>query len=80
MLLDHEGVNPDQPDKDGRTPLWWAACNGHEEVVKILLGRDDINPDKSDKDGKTPLDRATEGGHGGVIALLQLPKSASPRS
>ena len=33
------------------TPLWWAAENGHEEVVRILLGRDDIDPDKQDQYG-----------------------------
>ena len=32
----------------GNTPLKWAAENGHEEVVKILLAREEIHPDKLD--------------------------------
>ena len=54
-----------------------AAYNGHERVVKILLGLDGVNPNILDKEGKTPLDRATEEGHQGVIALLQHTKSAA---
>jgi len=35
----------------GDTPLGWAAGKGHEEVVKLLLGRADINHDKPGEDG-----------------------------
>jgi hypothetical protein len=32
------GAQPDQPcDKNGGTPLWHAACEGHVEMVKLLL-------------------------------------------
>jgi ankyrin repeat protein len=36
--VDSNGVDF-QGDDDGRTPLWWAARNGHEAVVKLLLAR-----------------------------------------
>jgi len=62
MLLGRN-VNPDKPNINGRTPLYLAAWNGQEGVVKILLRRNDVNPNKLDKDGKTLLDRATEEGH-----------------
>ena len=26
-------------EKDGWNPLLWAACNGNEEIVRILLAR-----------------------------------------
>ena len=39
----------------GDTPLAWAARNGHEGVVKILLARDDIDLDKRDSEGRSPL-------------------------
>ena len=29
--------------------------NGHEGVVKLLLGREDVNPDRPDNYGQTPL-------------------------
>ena len=37
LLLDKEGVDPDSKDSTyDRTPLSWAAENGHEAVVKLL--------------------------------------------
>ena len=60
----------DQQDCVGRTPLTWAARNGHEEAVKILLGRKDVNPNRTDKIDRTPLVCATFEGHEGVVKLL----------
>ena len=54
----------------GNTPLGWAAGNGHEGVVEILLCRDDINPNKPDEDGQTPLLLAARNGHEGVVKIL----------
>ena len=62
------GINPE--DCTGNTPLAWAAWSGHEEVVKMLLGRDDINPDKPDRHGQTPLWCAAKSGHEGVVKML----------
>jgi len=39
----------------GRTPLFSATENGHEEVVKILLERSDVNMEAANKHGITPL-------------------------
>ena len=65
-------VNPDFPDTEyGRTPLSWAAGNGHEGALKLLLGRKDVNPNSSSKSGQTPLMLATENGHDRVAELLQ---------
>jgi ankyrin repeat protein len=36
LLLATDRVDPDSKDSNGRTPLWWAAGNGHEAVVKLL--------------------------------------------
>ena len=54
-LLEVEGRDINQIDCAGNTSLAWAALNGHEEVVKVLLGRDDVNPDEPDVYGQTPL-------------------------
>ena len=62
------GISPQQ-NSMYYTPLAWATLNGHEEVVRILLGRDDIDPDKQDWHGRTPLWAAAKVGHGGVVKL-----------
>ena len=48
LLFEQEDVNLDSSSKSGRTPLSWAAENGHEGIVKLLLGREDVNPDTQD--------------------------------
>ena len=50
--------------------LAWAAENGHEGVVRMLLGQDDIEPDEQDEDGETPLLLAARNGHSGVVGML----------
>ena len=39
MLLERAEVILERPDNCGRTPFSYATSEGHEEVVKILLGR-----------------------------------------
>ncbi|KAL8367568.1 hypothetical protein RB599_003451 [Gaeumannomyces hyphopodioides] len=53
----------------GRTPLSWAAENGHEAVVK-LLAAGKANVEAKDNNGQTPLWRAAENGHKAVVKLL----------
>ena len=36
-LLLEKGADVESKDRYGRTPLSWAAGNGHEAVVKLLL-------------------------------------------
>lgn len=37
LLLATDSVDPDTKDEVGFTPLFGAAHNGHEEVMKLLL-------------------------------------------
>ncbi|PQE30874.1 hypothetical protein CJF32_00011334 [Rutstroemia sp. NJR-2017a WRK4] len=55
----------------GRTPLSWAAGNGYNTVVNILLETYDINPNLEDSQtGRTPLLWAAKNGHEAVVKLL----------
>ena len=61
----------------GRTPLFRAAENGHEEVVRVLLERNDVNIDAVDRYGQTPLCVAAQRGHKGVVRILAEQSDAS---
>jgi len=65
-----ESYDINEGDFLGYTPLIWAARNGHEEMVKILLGRKEVNSNKPDNQGQTPLSHAASGGHYGVVKIL----------
>ena len=69
-LIEIEGCDINEMDCGGNTPLAWAARNGHEGVVRILLRRDNVNPDKPDNGGRTPLMCAAWNGHEEVVRML----------
>ena len=54
-LVEVESSDTNQKYYMRNTPLGWAAVNGHEEVVKMLLERDDIDPNLPDRCDHTPL-------------------------
>jgi len=62
-LVEAEDCDINQRDSSDNTPLVWAAWNGHEGVVKILLGRGDVIPSKPGFFDQTPLYCAAENGH-----------------
>jgi len=63
-------VNPNRQDKYGQTAILLAAEEGHEGVVRLLLGRKDVKHDTVDWYGRTPLLCASSTGHEGVVNLL----------
>ena len=78
ILLEREDVAPDTADEDGRTPLSWAAGNGHGYILKMLLEWEDVTPDTADKGGQTPLLWAAEFGNEGVVDTLLEREDVTP--
>jgi hypothetical protein len=63
-------IHVEARDAVGQTPLLLAAENGHEAVVKLLLGMGKANIDASDFRGQTALSRAATNGHAAIVKLL----------
>jgi len=62
----------------GDKPLGWAAGNGYDGVVKLLLGKHDIDPGKPGKAGQTPLLQAARNGHEGAVKMLLVRDDVNP--
>ena len=65
-----------QINHPGWTPLLYAATNGHDDVIKILL-ENYAYIDSSSPNGTTPLMMAVRGGHVSTVLLL-LEEGADP--
>ena len=79
-MLKDSRVKVNEPDNDGRTPLWWAAFNDQLDVIKwwIASGREiDLGKpgdvDKTDAIGAAKNYRKTE-----VVALMDCCRSKTP--
>ncbi|RYP77373.1 hypothetical protein DL771_001168 [Monosporascus sp. 5C6A] len=76
LLIEDKGAAVEARYKEySQTPLCWAAENGREAVVQLLLDKG-ANIEAKDNDGRTPLSWAVEKGHEAVIKLL-LDKGAN---
>ncbi|KAF2672646.1 ankyrin [Microthyrium microscopicum] len=55
---------------EGKTPLWWAASNGHAQIVRLLITAG-AKPNHEDKmQGLTPMHKAASDNHFAVAAVL----------
>ena len=68
-LLLNANAKPNKADSGGRTPLHWAARNGHTEVTKLLLDAA-AHPNVRDREGETALYKAAYYGHTDVVKAL----------
>jgi hypothetical protein len=55
-------------DEYGNTPLMWAARNGNQEIVSLLLGCKDTDTNIKNKDGNSALDFAIMRGFVDIIS------------
>jgi hypothetical protein len=68
LLLEH---SPDLKDTFNRTPLWYAAQNGHEDIVKLLLAAGaDVNAPAASYGEGTALQSAAVEGHLEIVEKL----------
>ena len=69
MLISSKGANVNVPDKNGATPMHWAAHKGHLESISLLHAQGaDINARTNE--GITPLQVATANDNGKSAAFL----------
>ncbi|KAL7953228.1 putative ankyrin repeat protein [Trichoderma compactum] len=74
-LLGSSDINV--PDIYDRTPLWWAASEGHAEIISILI-ESGADPDRPDSySGRRPLHVAASHDHPAAVATL-LKAGVSP--
>ncbi|KFY37326.1 hypothetical protein V494_04800 [Pseudogymnoascus sp. VKM F-4513 (FW-928)] len=64
------GYNADSKDSFGRGPLSWAAMNGQEAVMKLLLATAGVDANARNSYGETPLFLAVGAGNEAMVKLL----------
>lgn len=74
-----EGVDVNRKDSVGGTPLHYAAFDGNETTVRLLLQRG-AKTSAKDNRGETALQYAALGGHYDKMAKLLLDNSSSTPS
>ncbi|TGO87462.1 hypothetical protein BPOR_0224g00050 [Botrytis porri] len=58
-------------NKNGRTPLSWAAALGLEDIVRVVVDVEGIDIYARDMDDQTPISRAEAFGHVNIVDLLK---------
>ena len=70
VLIDKQGYATKKGRCLGDPPLTLAARNGHEELVKMLVGCEGVDPDEPNNYGQTPLSYAAGYWRKGVVEIL----------
>jgi ankyrin repeat protein len=68
LLLDDN--HPELKDSYGRTSLSYAAGNGHEAIVRLLIEKGAEIDSKGTEEGRTPLSWASWSGYEAIVQLL----------
>jgi uncharacterized protein len=71
-LLLERGADPTVGEEEERTPLSYASCRGHHEVVRFLLGHPVAKTTINNRDcyGSTALSTACSFGRGAAVRAL----------
>ena len=69
---------PNLNPRKGQTLRGWAASDGHEAVVNILLARDDVDPGLKNDSGQKLLSLAVSNGREAVVNLLLARDDVDP--
>lgn len=77
-ILAQEGIDPNQVNTHGTTPLIIAADYGRQDILTALLAHKDINPNQVASDGITALMIAIFRGHQEVIKILLAREDLDP--
>lgn len=67
--LEAKGVDLNEADYDGRTPIHIAVSEGHFNIVEYFIARN-LKLDPKDRWGGTPLEDAKRHGHDKIVTLL----------
>ena len=70
LLEPNRSVNVNAKLYNGMTALHWAAYNGHEDVVKLIVTHKDANLTIKDSFDRTPMLCAAEKDHSAVVEIL----------
>ena len=68
--LEAKGIDLNEADYDGRTPIHIAASEGHFNIVEYFILRN-LRLDPKDRWGGTPLEDAKRHNHDKIIKLLE---------
>lgn len=68
-VLLERGVDVNAVDDEGRSALWWAANEGHQDMVHVLLSHG-ANATRQDRAAVTPLMAAIDRGNSPIAQML----------